>query len=384
MRIFAQEVFSARRKKAGTKGRYKKTFHMSVQMRNCCFTCHNYTDDDIRFLSDIVDFRVNGRQIVDYIVFQKEHGRERTEEWPEGRPHLQGYMEFTTRRTANGLNRISPTFVKMHMRRRARTQAQAIAYCKKTGLGGRDPGTEVYEFGVKRSQGAPGHEGKNQWTKLAEEIRDGKKWDEIKVDYGGEVIQKRAGVLNYIEDFTEHRSGKPKVIIFYSEESGTGKSYLARRTYPNAYYPPWPRGGRWWWPQYHQEETVVLDEFRHQISYDKMLNLVDFGKFWVEAKGSMHKMKATTIVITTNIAPWKWYPKKGRQGGAMLQRRLKEFSIIYKFDDPMPWLEIGEQDEDDDIVQVRTPNPSYHLIQLEEREEVEEENGGYSFLLNAN
>ena len=173
--------------------------------------------------------------------------------------------------------------------------------------------------------------------------------------------------MGYYEDHTEHRSERPEVYIFYSEESGTGKSYTARRMFPNAYRPPWPTGGRWWWPNYKGEKEVLLDEFRHQISYDKMLQLLDYGGLWIEGKGTNHKCQANVFIITTNIAPWKWYPKKGITGGAMLQRRLKEFCVkeneqdaegsIFKFKYPMEWYEEGDEDEDGDIIEERRPKP---------------------------
>lgn len=343
---------------------------MAVRMRNACFTLIDYTDDDITFLSGIVDYRVNGRQVVKYIIFQKEHGREVSEEFPLGRPHLQGYMEFVGQKTANSLNRMNETFTRMHMRKRRYSQAQAIAYCRKTGRGGRDEGTEVYEFGTKNAQGAPGHPGKNRYSQIAEEIRDGATFKQISEKYGAEVIQKRNGILNYIEDNSEDRNWKPDIEIYYSEESGVGKSYTARTRYPEAYFPPWPKGGRWWWPNYQKQEVIVLDEFRHQISYDVMIHeVMDWGAWNVEAKGTNTKCVAKKIIITTNIAPWKWYPKKTVAEASMLQRRLKEFAKIFKFRSPLEWYEVGDEDEDGDIVQERRPKPSFEEVELQDREE---------------
>ena len=171
------------------------------------FTLNNWTEQDVQVLSGIVDFRVNGRQIIRYIIFQKEVGT-------SGTPHLQGYCELATRKTLNALKWMNHTFFKMHIERRRGTQADAIKYCRKTGPGGRVAGTEVYEFGERRRQGGPGHEGRNRWSCCAEKIQAGAQLKELRDEFGDLILRNRSGVVNAIEDQREHRNRRPKVKIY--------------------------------------------------------------------------------------------------------------------------------------------------------------------------
>lgn len=322
-----------------------------TQYRNIMFTLNNPTPDDIRVLEDILSYRPNGRQLISYIVFQEEIGE-------SGTRHLQGYIEFTRRIRLRGIKQINTTFNKMHIENRRGTQQQAIDYCKKTGIGGRIDGTEIRELGERRRQGR--HEnGANDMTKVGQMVLDGKGIKEIEESYPSAVIRYGNGIMNMIERRREHRNWRPKVKIYYSEESGTGKSYLARTKYPDAYHATWPTGGRWWWPSYSGEEIIILDEFRHQISYDVMLRLLDYGAMWIEGKGTNHKLQAKKIIITTNHPPHRWYPKKTPDEAQMLQRRISEFAKIYRFLYPMRTLADG------------TPNPEVLREDLQPRQQAE-------------
>ena len=73
----------------------------------------------------------------------------------------------------------------------------------------------------------------------------------------------------------------PEVIIYYGK-TGTGKSASALQEWPNAYWVPWPKKGGWWWPFYSGEDTIILDEWRHQVSYDEILRLLDRYPFTVQ------------------------------------------------------------------------------------------------------
>ena len=90
-------------------------------------------------------------------------------------------------------------------------------------------------------------------------------------------------------------------------------------------------GGRWWWSKYEGEETVILDEFRHQIKYDAMLKIMDRYPMWTEYKGGTREFTSKKIVITTNIEPMDWYPGKDAEGFSMLRRRILEFAEIWEF-----------------------------------------------------
>ena len=181
---------------------------LSMRVRNIVFTLNNWTEEDITVLSGCIDLLIRGSRIVKYIVFQKEVGR-------QGTPHLQGYIEFTKQITWNSMKKINMTFHRMHVERRRGSQSDAVEYCKKTGENGRVEGTEVYEFGERKQQGGPGHEGRNRWSCCSDRIKEGASYDEIADEFGDLVLRSRSGIVNAIEDRRNHRNRRPKVKIAY-------------------------------------------------------------------------------------------------------------------------------------------------------------------------
>lgn len=74
-------------------------------------------------------------------------------------------------------------------------------------------------------------------------------------------------------------------------------------SYPNAY---WKQRSQWW-DNYNGEAVVVLDEFYGWLPYDTLLRLCDRYPLLVESKGGQIQFSATTLIITTNKRPDKWY-----------------------------------------------------------------------------
>lgn len=88
--------------------------------RYWCFTLNNYDEGDIATLRNIMD----GSALVSYLVFGREVGE-------NGTPHLQGYVEFTTRWD---LRRCQRSFLMgAHFEQRRGTPQEASDYCKKDG-----------------------------------------------------------------------------------------------------------------------------------------------------------------------------------------------------------------------------------------------------------
>lgn len=81
-----------------------------------CFTINNFVADDEAFLRDLF-----GTGQVHYLVF----GREIAD---TGTPHLQGYIEFNTRRS---FNQVRQLFRRAHLEPRNGSAFQAAEYCRK-------------------------------------------------------------------------------------------------------------------------------------------------------------------------------------------------------------------------------------------------------------
>jgi len=294
---------------------HKKTFSMSRRFtgrsRYWIFTLNNPVAGDQATLLGSVTGGAGNRVFATYIIFQSERGT-------EGTLHYQGYLEMSSPRTFSaiknylGLDRI-------HLEPRMGSQEQAIAYCSKQTTRQDGP----WEAGEKFTSKA----GRVKSRAVAAVI-DGAMMSEIAINHPEAFVKSHQGLKALQEELAEERSWKMEVIVLYGK-TGCGKTRTATDKYPNAYWVPWPAGSRnWWWPLYEGQHTVILDEFRHQVSMDKMLMILDRRPMMIQYKGGHHKFRSKRIVITTNVPPHKWYPKIADV--SMLRRRLIEYAKIYK------------------------------------------------------
>lgn len=87
--------------------------------KNWCFTLNNWTDVEY----DLIVHTVSNPQFVKYAVIAKEVGE-------SGTPHLQGYVQFTIRKTLATVRALFGT--RGHYEVAKGTPSQAADYCKKT------------------------------------------------------------------------------------------------------------------------------------------------------------------------------------------------------------------------------------------------------------
>ena len=280
---------------------------------------------------------------IKYLVFQSEVGR-------SGTHHLQYFCIFNTvvrARQAHGILGRRVAFDRTHG-----TPAQNKHYCLKPHVGctcqkcrdarvlpndGREVAPQFItgewgRFRAPRSDSlseivaymAPG-------TATLKEVLD--QFPEQAIKYGDRIIKEFARRMPV-------RDWAMEIEIFVGD-TGTGKSTTAKVENPDHCTIPWPTGGRWWWPGYTGQDTVILDEFRMQVKMDVFLKLFDRHEWSVEAKGSNFPFVSKKIVITTNIDPKDWYQmvglveRKGQQARhdvlKPLARRIQEFAKIYDF-----------------------------------------------------
>lgn len=76
------------------------------------------------------------------------------------------------------------------------------------------------------------------------------------------------------------------------------------------------------WDGYQSEANVVMDEFRGGIDISHLLRWLDRYPVRVEIKGSSRPLLATTIWITSNLDPRRWYPEIDQETLDALLRRL--------------------------------------------------------------
>jgi len=285
---------------------------------NVCFTLNNYTENQIKRLKSLAapDCPPQWTGYTTFIIFQEEIAPE------TGTPHLQGYIELGQKRTMNVVKSLlgCPS---VHLEKRLGTQEQAISYCSKSDS--RKPLTSPMRYGTPRKDERKA-EGRDEFAKKAIDLEN--TIDSLIDQHPMDMIKYGTGVEKVRDTKIPHRIHIPNIHIFVGP-SGSGKSQKAFKDFPEAYVAPWPTGGRWWWPNYHYQEVVVFDEFRHQISYTQMLNLLDSTPMTVEFKGGSKKMTSSTLIFTTNCPLLDWY--KNCPQRTALFRRIMQFATVWEF-----------------------------------------------------
>lgn len=102
--------------------------------------------------------------------------------------------------------------------------------------------------------------------------------------------------------------------------TGTGKT---RRAWEEAGLDAYPKDpSTKWWDGYRGQEHVVIDEFRGKIAIEHMLRWLDRYPVIVERKGGSTVLRASSIWITSNLAPELWYVGMDEETVNALVRRL--------------------------------------------------------------
>ncbi|RIB08876.1 hypothetical protein C2G38_2269695 [Gigaspora rosea] len=156
----------------------------------------------------------------------------------------------------------------------------------------------------------------NQITKTAIELTnrllDDLSGDEAVVEYADEFSQwipTNLKNIYYVRQAKKNidkkkfkRCWKPCTIFFYSENSRVGKGYLFSLLFPNAYERK-NNGGRFWEGYESSNEEILINEFKGDIKYLEILNLLNRKEYSVQIKGSSVNFcpKVIGFLANTNI-----------------------------------------------------------------------------------
>lgn len=121
----------------------------------------------------------------------------------------------------------------------------------------------------------------------------------------------------------ELSSQDEKIGIWYYGKTGTGKSYNARKDFPNAFL---KISNNKWWDGYKDEPNVIMDDF------DKSHNYMGYHlKIWAdryafpcEIKGGGLNIRPRHIIVTSNYHPKEIWPEEP----STLDPILRRFKIV--------------------------------------------------------
>jgi hypothetical protein len=290
------------------------------------YTLPNYGMDDVHRLRAL---HTDRRNKVLYHVFQPEVG-------DSGLNHLQGYIEFETRKRFTTVKRLLDE--RAHLESRRGTPREASDYCKKE-----DTRADHLDFGIFEVGELPAHEpGKrNDLLTVKKALDDGKHLWAIAQDdddLAPTVLRNHRSLGMYEQHVQAPRDHRTHLHI-HEGDPGTYKSFAASQ-YPNAYALENGNSGTWfdgYEPNKH--ETILADEFGgHFMPYTTLKRLCDRYAMMVETKGGRTIFKGRRVVITSNITPDQWYPK---YPFAELERRVTSWFTYTRTQAPIYGLPVG-------------------------------------------
>lgn len=217
-----------------------------------------------------------------YAIIGKEVGE-------QGTPHLQCYLEFDNAMRFSTLQ--SKLLKRCHLEVRMSTAQKAADYCKKE--------ENFEEWGELSRQGK-----RNDLVQVKELIEDGATMrDIIQEATSGQSIKLAQNILPYLET---PRDTKPYVIYCYGA-SGLCKTRIAYLDNPGISIHKQAADETKWWQGYDSQPVTIIDEFRAQIKWDRMLELLDFYPCVVECKGGARQFKSAKVYITSPYDVSHWY-----------------------------------------------------------------------------
>jgi len=245
--------------------------------RSWIVVINNYTEDDELLLKN---------DNFSYLVYGYEIGE-------SGTPHIQGYIEYKSTKLFKTMKNRYKT---AHIEKRSGTPKQASDYCKKDG--------KFIEIGEINKQGT-----RTDLNSIKNEIINNETTVDDIVIQNPILYHQYGRTLNKIEDIVlrkKYRTWMTTCIWCYGE-TGTGKSHYAFTDYnPESHY-IYPNDNGWW-DGYTGQETVIINEFRGEIMYKELLDLIDKYPKNVKRRGREPvPFLAKNIIITSSMSPKEVY-----------------------------------------------------------------------------
>jgi len=271
--------------------------------RGWIFTVNNYTEDQIDTLkANVAKYR--------YIVFGKEIAP------TTGTPHLQGYVYFEQPKSMSAVKKcIGLSTLWLHVANGTPTQNQT--YCTKEG--------QIFEHGNKPAQGH-----RTDLDTLRDQIIAGTTVDEITMREP--VAYHQYGrTLEKIEDIV-HRSKFRTTMTkckWITGGTGSGKSHEAYKDFnPDTHY-TLNTDDKGWWEGYKGQKTVIINDFKGEIRYGTMLQLIDKWPYSVPRR-NRQPMPFTSemIIITSIMKPQEVYHNLNEKDG--INQLLRRVTVIEK------------------------------------------------------
>lgn len=184
-----------------------------------------------------------------------------------------------------------------------------------------DPG---YAVGDKPTQGM-----RSDLNLIKDAILKGKTVDEITIE-SPNIFHQYGRTLSKIEDIALRKKFRTEMTTctWIHGSTGVGKSHEVFQDYhPDTHY-LYPRDNGWW-DGYKGQETVIINEFRGEIQYSELLDLIDKWPKTVRRRGREPvPFLAKHIWITSSLPPEEVYFNLAEKDS--LEQLKRRCNVVHK------------------------------------------------------
>lgn len=273
-----------------------------TQHRRWIFTLNHYTEKDIKHFEELpCKFIQFGREVAP----------------TTGTPHLQGYIEFKHSVRFSTMKNICN---RCYWAPAKGNELQNYAYT------GKDQ--NYFRKGIAGKQGE-----RTDLNLIKDDILKGRKVDDIALEKP--IIYHQYGrTLTKIEDLAMRKKFRTEMTkcVWYWGKTGVGKSHKAFEGYTPDTHFVYPNDNGWW-DKYTQQGTVIINDFRGEIPYNILLQMIDKYPFDVKRRNrEPMPFISHTVIITSSLPPDKIY--KNREAEDHIEQLLRRTEVIeLKLDD---------------------------------------------------
>lgn len=259
-------------------GRTKNT-----RSRGWCGTTNNWTPEDWSKIQSLGDWGVAAQEVGE-----------------QGTPHIQWAVYYKNKISFSSIKKELP---KSHIEPWIGTAKDNLAYIKgpynKDGKSKPINPTAV-EWGTMPTQGC-----RTDLKQICQDIANGRTLSDITLEQP-DIYHQYGRTLSYVEDLQLQRKFRTTLTIgiWYYGRTGVGKSHKAFEGFtPETHYNH-PLADRGWWDGYTQQGTVIFNDFRGEIPFNQMLQIVDRWPYSVPRRGR-HPIPFTshTVIVTSSCHP---------------------------------------------------------------------------------
>lgn len=229
-----------------------------------------------------------------------------------GRQHWQCYTYLKNQQTWNAVKKILGD---KHFEACKGSPEANIKYCSKD--------KNFQEFGEKPSQGK-----RNDINELVQRIeQDGVTSEQILME-NPLMYHMYGRTLEKAEDIVSRKKYRTEMTIgyWYWGPTGCGKSHTAFEGYtPETHY-VLPLNDHGWWDGYRHQDTVIINDFRGEIKYNELLQMVDKWVYPVARRGREPlQFTSKKVIITSSLPPDKIYNKRNDEDS--LEQLYRRFIV---------------------------------------------------------